>query len=248
MPVEGQYLYAIVEGPGRRNPQGAGLGERPVVLIPARGLAALASESPLCPYAADACNASRHAAVVEEAMRGGPVLPVRFGAVLRGREAVVALLEAQHDVYLEALCRLRGKVEMAVRVLWDPGRARGGARPREGGEGECEPAEPLRGPGRGYLLRKLHAHRMAEAARERGERLIARIDGVLRPLAADGVARRCPTARLLLDAAYLVAHEAQPAFREAVERLGAQMAEPRFLLTGPWPPYSFVPGCNPGEA
>ena len=180
-------------------------------------------------------------------MRSGPVLPVRFGTVLSGRERVMALLDEHHDAYLGALQRLRGKVEMAVKVLWEPELAWGEVRPPEADEPRLRSADPLQAPGRSYLLRKLQEHRLAEAVRARGERLIASIDAALRCVAADGVVRRFPTARLLLDAAYLVAGEAAPPFREAVERLEGEMAGPRFLLTGPWPPYSFVPGPDPKE-
>ena len=134
---------------------------------------------------------------------------------------------------------------MAVKVLWEPERARGEVRPPEGDEPRLKSGDPRQAPGSTYLFRKLQEHRMAEAARERGTRWIGRIDGALRPLAVDGVLRRFPTPRLLLDAAYLVAAGSERALQETVTRLDGEMAGLRFLVTGPWPPYSFVPGPDP---
>lgn len=256
--MEGQYLYAIVES-GRPLSAGIpGLGARPVYLIPCRGLAAVVSDSPLRPYPADAANAVGHGAVVEEAMQAGPVLPVRFGTLLGGRERVVAMLEEHYEAFAQDLRRLRGKVEMGLKVLWDVARVRGevrtiglgqsavpasavagGGSAQAGGSGEA-PADAERAPGRSYLLQKLEDHRMGEAVQERGAPLIARIQADLCPLAADSRVRRFPTVRLLLDAAYLVAAEGPEALCRAVERLEGEMAHLRFLLSGPWPPYSFV--------
>ena len=256
--MEGRYLYAIVESERPLSPGISGLGARPVYLIPCRGLAAVVSDCPLRPYPADAANAARHGAVVEEAMQAGPVLPVRFGTLLGGRERVVAMLEEHYEAFAEDLGRLRGKVEMGLKVLWDVERVReevraGGVglsaapasavaagRSAQGSGSGGAPANPERALGRSYLLQKLQEHRMDEAVRERGAPLIARIEADLRPLAADSRVRRFPTARLLLDGTYLVAAEASEALCRAVERLEGRMADLRFLLSGPWPPYSFV--------
>lgn len=256
--MEGQYLYAIVESERPPSPGIPGLGGRPVYLIPCRGLAAVVSDCPPRPCPADAANAARHGAVVEEAMQAGPVLPVRFGTLLGGRERVVAMLEEHYEAFAEDLRRLRGKVEMGLKVLWDVERVRGevrggdvgvsavpasavvaGSSAQAGGSGGA-PANPERAPGRSYLLQKLQEHGLGEAVRKRGAPLIARIQADLRPLAADSRLRRFPTARLLLDAAYLVAAEAPEALCRAVERLEGEMADLWFLVSGPWPPYSFV--------
>ena len=45
--------------------------------------------------------------------------PVVFGAIARGEESVRRLLEMNHDALLGLLARLRGKVEMSLKVYWD---------------------------------------------------------------------------------------------------------------------------------
>ena len=48
--------------------------------------------------------------------------------------------------------------------------------------------------------------------------------------------------RLLLDAAFLVAHARRASFRAAAERAAARLGRDGYdlTLTGPWPPYNFV--------
>jgi hypothetical protein len=55
----------------------------------------------------------RHERVVEAAMAGGPVLPMRFGSVL---DDPAAFLADRHDALAAALDRVRGAVEVGVRV------------------------------------------------------------------------------------------------------------------------------------
>jgi hypothetical protein len=56
----------------------------------------------------------RHEEIVEALMADGPVLPMRFGSTT---EDVAALLESRHDALLAGLERVRGAVELGVRVV-----------------------------------------------------------------------------------------------------------------------------------
>jgi hypothetical protein len=98
----------------------------------------------------------------------------------------------------------------------------------------------VQGPGQSYLLRRLQEHQTAEGVRERGSALIERIQGHFIPLSIESTLRRFPTERLLLDASYLVESASRKLFQDAAQQLEVELSELRFLLTGPWPPYSFV--------
>lgn len=265
----GHYIYGIVESQRDFPPDIPGLDGTPVYLIPWRNLAAVVGDAPLRGYPADLANTARHGAVVEEIMQGGPILPMRFGTLLGERQRVVTMLAEHSGAFEEALCRLRGRVEMGLKVLWEadlPVRQRrtiGGQAVKQAGlpaeDPVCvadaigrsaqaggvgarwdEPADPPAGPGSRYLLRRLEEERRTEAVRARGETLIQAIQATLRPLADEWTLQRFPTPRLLLDAAYLVPRDALQAFRDGVDRIEEPTADLRFLLSGPWPPYSFV--------
>lgn len=255
--MQGHHIYGIVESERAFPPDIPGLDGTPVYLIPWRNLAAVVGDAPLRGYPADLANAARHGAVVEEIMQGGPILPMRFGTLLRESQSVVTMLAEHSGAFEEALRRLRGRVEMGLKVLWEADLSTCLCVParRQACGGWDEPMDPPAGPGGRYLRRRLEEERRTEAIRARGETLIQAIQTTLRPLVDEWTLRRFPTPRLLLDAAYLVSRDALQAFRDGVVRLEEPTSELRFLLSGPWPPYSFVrlslnEDCreNPGRA
>jgi hypothetical protein len=123
-------------------------------------------------------------------------------------------------VLLEALDRVRGRVELAVRALQPAARA-AAAPPPAGTSGSEYLHARLAG---GRALAALHA-----------------------PLAALAVAARCWPERArsgLLRFSYLVDEPAVAQFRSTVESLQHEHPEAALLCTGPWPAYSFVEGVS----
>ena len=241
--MQSHYIYGVVES--RRHPLAPdirGLGGMPVYLIPWRTLAALVSDAPTEGYPADPAHATCHAAVVEAAMEGGPILPVRFGTLLGGTRRVISMLEEHSAAFEESLQRLRGRVEMGLKVLWEAGVAP----PVE--DHLPSDLDPSAGPGRRYLFQRLGEEQTSEAIRVRGERLIQSIQTALDPLTEASTLRRFATPRLLLDAAYLVSRERLDMFCQGVERLEERGSGLRYLLSGPWPPYSFAHPLPSGAA
>jgi len=105
------------------------------------------------------------------------------------------------------------------------------------------------GPGAG--TRYLRA-RLAESRREAGLRsaatAIARdVDGALGQHALEHRCAILPTARLAVRAAYLLDPAHLPDCQQSIEGLRRRRPDLRFLLSGPWPPYSFVSMAPPGE-
>lgn len=235
--MQGYYMYGIVESQRDFPPDIPGLDGKPVYLIPWRNLAAMVSDAPLRGYAADGANATRHGAIVEETMQGGPILPMRFGTVLGERQRVVTMLEEHSGAFEEALRRLRGRVEMGLRVLWEPP-----------GESEVPADQEIegRGPGTEYLSRRLKDEWRRAKLLQAGERLIQELDAPLRSLAIESRLQRFPTNRFLIAGAYLVERHRVDAFREGVMKARERFPRLRFLLTGPWPPYHFVNGAHDG--
>src|ERR671934_2999278 len=92
-----------------------GVAGAPVRRIDAGGVAALVS-----PVEGDELRATRrdllsHSAVLEHAVAAGPVLPLRFGTVLRDEEAVAEeLLKARHEELSTLLQRFERPVAVPV--------------------------------------------------------------------------------------------------------------------------------------
>jgi hypothetical protein len=213
-------LYAITDHPGPPLPDLA-----PLKLVPIDGLAAVctpASEADVSPE-----TLWRHEDVVEALMADRDLLPVRFGTRLEDEAAVARAVEDRHDELAAALDRVRGAVELSVRV------AASGARPggvaAAGGSGTA-PADA--GSGAEYL-------RVRAQAEARSESIAGALHEPLAALARASVEGR-PRPPELFRAAYLVDRDAVAPFTAEVARLEKANPGMSILCTGPWPPYSFA--------
>jgi hypothetical protein len=233
--VQAVYIYGIVGFPPEFPCRIQGLGGNPVRLLPQGDLAAVVSPSPLSPWPLDEAHLSLHETVVEEVMGTRPILPVRFNTVLRTEEAVMALLTERAQAFRSALERVAGKVEMGLRILWQPAV-----------EPEVSPDQELeeRGPGAEYLHRRLREERRRSRVRAEGERLIQDLQAPFHSLAVESCLHPFPTRRFLLTAAYLVERDRMDTFRKRVATVREDFPHLHFLLTGPWPPYHFVNGTE----
>lgn len=102
-------LYAITSAPA---PEAPGLRA-----IERDGLAALCSEGRVQEGSAE--ELWRREEVIESLMQECDLLPVRFGTVVAGDGEAQEMLAKRRDELLSALDRVRGAVELAVRVAGD---------------------------------------------------------------------------------------------------------------------------------
>ena len=237
------YAYAFVDA-GTGVPDGlVGLGPRraPVRLLDRDGLGVLVSDvdaarlstilddEDVTEQSELAVRAREHDRVVRSVFERGPVLPFRFGTVLRDANAADRLLTAQHDTATALLRHVDGRHEWAVRLH---------AQPPNGDESDESAVDRSSGKsylaGRGRRLRDLDERQ----ARQRDAADAVRDD--LASWAADTVDRR--SGRALLDLAVLVDRTAEDDFLEHVGQLAVKVADAGLLLdtAGPWPAYSFT--------
>jgi hypothetical protein len=114
------YVYAIVEGSGA---------DVDGVRMLARDGIAAAYKSVAEPPPPTAEEMLVHERVVEDLMRGRALLPARFGTTLPDEAALADLLERDGDTFRRLLGRVRGCVELSVRVRGEPERATALVRP-----------------------------------------------------------------------------------------------------------------------
>jgi Gas vesicle synthesis protein GvpL/GvpF len=213
------YLYAICEGaaplPGAEQ---RGLGRARVRAMAYQSLAAIFSRHRTLQPQPEPATLWAHEAVVHQLMSRGPVLPVRFGTMLDEETTLRRILADRLDELVDGLERVRGRVELSVRVLEAPGPKR--------------PREQL--TGHAYLMARRDAHqRASEAANEVHEPLAA--------LAREARVRAPAPPPTIVAAAYLVDRPKVDAFIERVRALASARHDLSIVGTGPWPPYSFVP-------
>lgn len=193
--------------------------------------------SPITEVAKVTAPASAELLDYERAIRAqhavADVVPMRFGGLLPGEEAVRAHLDAQGPTYLRALARIAGCVELGVRALLSP------LPPPAATE---EAAMPRPRSGAEYLKARRQRYssesQLREHCAEVEQLLLSRVASLCREHRAELSPPRAgePT---LYSLYFLVPREQVPAFRAALSPLPDAVGA-RLTLSGPWPTYNFV--------
>lgn len=118
MDGDGLYVYAVV-GDGVELPEGAGgVGDPPAALrvIGTGKIAAVVSDAP-ARLRARRRDLLAHQDLLMDLADSGPVLPMRFGMVAPGEDALLAQLALAETSHLATLKNLDGHVEINVKAL-----------------------------------------------------------------------------------------------------------------------------------
>jgi hypothetical protein len=251
------YLYGVVPG-GQAvpSPRGATLRAVPfgslvalVELVPSSEFSATELEQKMQRIDWVGPLACKHAAVLEDIMRHGPVVPARLCTLFTSAGSLAGSLAEEAPRFQDALRWLGGRQEWGLKLFCDEGRLRalvGAADPRARA---LEAAAGDASEGQAYVLRKQRDGRVAAVAGARIEEIAGEVIDTLAELVADTRLRALLSAAvtgrrdaMVMNAAVLADRTAEAALRDAVAELAAQLAEDGFSLelTGPWPPYSFL--------
>ncbi len=246
--TERYYVYAITDA-AFHLPQGiSGFGGGALFVLPYADLGAVvsrirAAEGEEVAPGPTPENLLLHERVVETVHAAGSAIPVRFGTVLRGADAVTSALAQQYAVLRADVERIGGKVEVGVSALWRP-RDRDADSSADGQDADDRQDSSARSaerrPGLAYLRARQREYHQAESARARAQALAQQLDAELGLRAIQHVRSIYPTARLALRERYLLERDQVSAFKAAFEAVQQRHTEVSFLLSGPWPPYSFV--------
>jgi hypothetical protein len=236
------YLYAIVSARAAGEAYGPiGIEGGDVRAISDGTLAAIVSDVPNQKLRPERRHLAAHHAVQTQLMGRGAMLPVAFGILADGPDAVRRILALNREALLEQLRTVEGKVEMTLRVSWDvssifeyfvrthPELRR--LRDRLFGAGR-EPSEDDKIELGRLFDRMLSEDRAADTRQ---------ILEALAPLCAD--VRECTlrTERDVANLACLVVRDRLSQFEqgvfEAAKRFDDNYA---FDYSGPWPPFNFA--------
>jgi len=117
----GCYIYGIVNADVEVLPQARGVGDPPVpVEVVSRGdVGALVSDVDVDETLGRPEDLLAHEKLLDAVVVDTPVLPLRFGALMTDRDAVVQkLLEPHQDEFADALSELAGRVQYAARARY----------------------------------------------------------------------------------------------------------------------------------
>lgn len=162
-------------------------------------------------------TAVAHDAVVESLLEhAAAVLPARLGRPFADRAALAAATNGNLPGLRRTLARVRGCVELGVRI---------------GGD---KPAASARAADGTAYMRRL------AAVTARREALADEAEVLLRPCVVDSRNDHPRDPGTLFRAAYLVRRDAVDGFARRATRLSEQHPELTVVRTGPWAPYSFA--------
>jgi len=190
--------------------------------------------------------AREHEAVLDHALAAGTIVPLRLCTLFDGEESVRRMLEQEGDGFRGALELLAGREEWGVKVLLDPSKLSEAAR----AEGDVEPEPEGLGEGGAYLLRRRQERETREQVGSLARGIAEQVHGRLEEVALAAVSRPPQNRELsghegemVLNAAYLVEAERVAELRALVNELAAEHGDlgAHIELTGPWPPYNFLP-------
>ena len=214
------YLYALSEHPAAVPPV-LGLDDTPVAVERLDAVDALIGVVEGERVEPSEAAILAHARVVDAVTAANDaVLPARFGRGYSDLDALRTAITARSAELDAALARVRGCLELGLRVMAPRDETRG----RDG-----------RGSGSGsdYMRARLEERRQAE-------RVADEVHTPLAELARAATRSVGATPELLLSAAYLVPRGAVEDFRARLAELGDDHPDLTLACTGPWPPYSFA--------
>ncbi len=243
-PELGKYLYCIIRcsEPREFTCRGIGDGGDLVYTVNAGDLAAVVSDSPEIEYERSRRNMLSHTLVLEEVVQEFTALPVRFGTVAPAHADIAPeLLDRRQHEFARLLDEMEGRVELGLKAIWYEDVIFGEIVDQNPPIRELRDSLKGRPPAETHFDRLRLGEMVEEAMGVKREGDAGAILGRLGPLAAKTRENPLFSDRMVLNAAFLVECEDEPAFDRAVDELDAEMGK-RLILkyVGPTPLYNFV--------
>ncbi|MBI5232732.1 MAG: GvpL/GvpF family gas vesicle protein [Deltaproteobacteria bacterium] len=241
---EGNYIYCIIGTDQTINYGPLGIGGRGdmVSTLDYQGIACVVSRSSLTDYILNRENLMAHQLVIEKAMKGHTVLPVRFSTIAASAEDIRGFLRKRHVEFRNLLLDMDNKVELGLKVMWkdmspvfgDIANANKEIK-RLKDKIDARPVEKTYNDR--ISLGRLVKEGLAKKKEDDAEDILS----VLNPIAVDMRTNKLHGDNMLLNAAFLVDGKMAKEFDSRVQGLGENLGgNMRFKYVGPVPPYNFV--------
>jgi hypothetical protein len=199
-------------------------------LIGYKGIAAVVSSITGASISVTRDSVLLHEKVIGRVLARTTPLPFRFGMVV-SEQRLAEYVESNRAALISGLDRVRGSVEMSVKVML-------AASADEPAREEREERESL-GVGAKFLARKRVELGLSAMISEREREITEWLGEQVKDLIRETSVRNLPTATHIVAVSHLVDRSRLDEYRERLKSLRERKADLRFLTSGPWPPYSF---------
>ncbi len=208
-----------------------GVNGAPVMSYPSGEFAVIVSEYDRASSKLDEKSVLEHARVVSQSFRTATVLPFRFGTIFDTEDAIRQAVRSNRRTFCESVARLRGKSEMRIKLTVRDGTQRGLA--------EVVLPDTV---GREYLT-KLREKASRERERQTKARALSvQVHKLFNPLEEEVSCKRVDSDGMLLDIAHLIDTKSIEKYQNRYSTAAKQLKNCQMVVTGPWPPYHFLPG------
>jgi hypothetical protein len=173
-----------------------------------------------------------HARVVSVCFRNGTVLPFRFGTIFDTDEALRQAVRANRRAFGQSVDKLRGKAEMHLKVLI-----------RDGSLRDALADMPLPDTVGGEYLSRLREKASKDRERQTKARALSvQVHKLFNPLEEEVSCKRVAADGMLIDIAHLIDSKSVEKYQNRYTSAAKQLKNCELVLSGPWPPYHFLPG------
>jgi hypothetical protein len=220
------YVYCLAEKIDASTAALRGISDASVEAIDVEDLSFLVSKFDEKSMPLSVENALAHAKVVQEVFKETTPLPFRFGTVITEqqlREYVTA-----HRSVLEAkLDQVRDCVQMSVRIICNTDQT------------ATDSSSETEGPGTEFLKEKRRQILGSDAGNTLAKDVASWLQKQVGTLIKEESVSVSAADKVMVVAAHLVAREQVAEYRGRLAEARKMRPELHFLVSGPWPPYSF---------
>jgi len=220
------YVYCLAEKIDLPAPPVSGISGARVDLITVEDFSLLVSEFEGDSVSVTRENVLNHDNVIRSVLKGTTPLPFRFGSVVTTKQ-IAGYVNTHHANLKTNLARVRGCFEMGVKIISNTDQTDSGSKSDE------------IGPGAAFLYRKQREILGGEQRTEEAKQVAAWLSEQVEGLVKQEEVTLCATEKLIVAAAHLVSRPEVAKYRGRLAEARKTRPELHFLVSGPWPPYTF---------
>jgi hypothetical protein len=208
-----------------------GVNSAPVMSYPSGEFAVIVSEYDRATGRLDEKSVLEHARVVSVSFRTSTVLPFRFGTVFDTEDGIRQAVRSNRRTFCESVARLRGKSEMRIKLVVRDGSLRAA----------LEQIDLPDTVGREYLAKLREKASRDRERQTKARALSVQVHKLFNPLEEEVSCKKVNTGGMLLDIAHLIDTKSIEKYQNRYNTAAKQLKNCELAISGPWPPYHFLP-------
>ncbi|MEI7423539.1 MAG: GvpL/GvpF family gas vesicle protein [Prolixibacteraceae bacterium] len=188
-------------------------------------------------------GAIEYAGIIEHLSQYYTLLPMRYGSIMETPDDIKNMLGRNYEEIHQNLMYVQNKFEFGLKILCDFTKLKTEIQDKSPIHNllpETQNSAHQTSIYRNWVNKKLHEHRLEELVVTYVDSIINKITTTLNELNSIQKFKKMVTESILVDSVFLLDKELKNDLLAKISALQNQFPELNFVLTGPWPPYSFV--------